>query len=122
MSGKKSAGRIRRRANSSSSSQSDPETDQEFNPASKQGKGVVNTQRSNPSQSQSSAPKTMRAELNEDDKKRLVADAVFYVLVQEQKRAVHKKGEILKVCIQNTRARIQNRWSTNYWDYTSSPC
>ena len=34
---------------------------------------------------------------NEDDKKRLVADAVFYVLVQEQKRTVHKKGEILKV-------------------------
>lgn len=91
MSGKKSVGRIRRRAHSSSSSNSGEESDTECNSTSKQGKA-------NNSQSQSSTPKTMRAELNEDDKKRLVSDAVFYVLVQEQKRALHKKGEILKVC------------------------
>ena len=95
MSGKKSAGRIRRRANSSSSNDSDEDSDQGSSSTAKQGKSN-NSQRL-PPPSQSSVLKTMRAELNEDDKKRLVADAVFYVLVQEQKRAVHKKGEILKV-------------------------
>ena len=95
MNGKKSGGRIRRRANSSSNS--DGESDRDSQAASKSGKRVT-SQRSNSSQPQNSTPKSLRAELNEDDKKRLVADAVFYVLVQEQKRSVHKKGDILKVC------------------------
>ena len=94
MSGKKSGGRIRRRANSTSSSSSE-ESDRENNANIKHNKNSV-SQRMSQSQG-GSMPKPMRAELNEDDKKRLVADAVFYVLVQEQKRAVHKKGEILKV-------------------------
>ena len=95
MNGKKSGGRIRRRAHSSSSNTSDEDSDQGCNSTTKQRK-FNNTQRLLP-QSQNSVPKIMRAELNEDDKMRLISDAVFYVLVQEQKRAVHKKGEILKV-------------------------
>ena len=92
MSGKKSGGRIRRRANSTSSSSE--ESDRENNENSKN--KSTGTQRLTQSQN-SSSQRPIRAELNEDDKKRLVADAVFYVLVQEQKRTVHKKGEILKV-------------------------
>jgi len=91
MSGKKSGGRIRRRANSTSSSSE--ESDRENNENSKN--KSTGTQRLTQSQN-SSSQRPIRAELNEDDKKRLVADAVFYVLVQEQKRTVHKKGEILK--------------------------
>ena len=93
MSGKKSGGRIRRRANSTSSSSE--ESDRENNTTSRQNKSS-GSQRLTQSQG-FSTQKPIRAELNEDDKKRLVADAVFYVLVQEQKRTVHKKGEILKV-------------------------
>jgi len=102
MSGKKSGGRIRRRANSTSSSSSE-ESDVENNANIKQNKNSV-SQRMTQSQG-GSMSKPMRAELNEDDKKRLVADAVFYVLVQEQKRAVHKKGEILKAIGMTGRAR-----------------
>ena len=94
MSGKRTGGRIRRRADSTSSSQSSDEE----NSQTKQSR-AAGSQRQNASQSQniSAVPsRQMRAELNEDDKKRLVADAVFFVLVQEQKRAVHKKGDILK--------------------------
>ena len=95
MNGKNSGGRIRRRAHSSSSSNSDEENVPEYSQTARQGKNN-SSQRLNPS-SKGSIPKAVSAELNEEDKKRLVADAVFYVLVQEQKRAVHKKGDILKV-------------------------
>ena len=91
MRGKKSGGRIRRRANSTSSSSEESDRENEISKHKSTG-----TQRFTQSQG-SSTQKPIRAELNEDDKKRLVADAVFYVLVQEQKRTVHKKGEILKV-------------------------
>ena len=92
---KKSGGRIRRRAHSSSNSEDDSDHDDQS--MGRQNK-TNNSQRMQ-SQSQNPVSKTMRAELSEDDKKRLVADAVFYVLVQEQKRSIHKKGDILKVCI-----------------------
>jgi hypothetical protein len=35
-------------------------------------------------------------DLNDDDKKKLVADAVFYILAQEQKRPSFKKADIMK--------------------------
>ena len=94
MSGKKSGGRIRRRADSTASSSSE-DSEQENNANTKQSK-TSGSQRLSQSQG-SSMQRPVRTELNEDDKKRLVSDAVFYVLVQEQKRTVHKKGEILKV-------------------------
>ncbi len=38
----------------------------------------------------------LSAELDEDDKKKLVADGIFYILSQEKKRPVFKRPDILK--------------------------
>ena len=99
MTGRKGTGLIRRRAASSSGESSDDDMDHRIL-AGSVGKGG---QRARMSQSQNNAGnaapvglKPVRAELNEDDRRRLVADATFYILVQEQKKALHKKGDILK--------------------------
>lgn len=38
----------------------------------------------------------MGGDFNEEDRKKLVSDAVFYFLVQEQKRPLFKRPDVLK--------------------------
>ena len=39
---------------------------------------------------------SQREDYNESDRKKLVTDAVFYILSQEQKRPIFKKADVMK--------------------------
>lgn len=53
----------------------------------------------------------LNTDLTEDDKKKFVSDAVFYILVQEQRRTLIRKGELMKSIGLTGRSKDLQDWT-----------